>query len=360
MDLSRLQLNPHKLWHHLDRVAAWKDGEYFPPVFLEFSPTDRCNQRCWFCYTEYLGHTKTDIRDEDMVRIFKDMGQAGVRAVQIQGTGEPLLNKGTPDAIVEGSKAGLSLALCSNGVLMDEDTPAKIMPHLDWIRISALASTPEAYAKTHVCPEPHWNRAIENIKRCVDVRNSTGIETVIGASFVVSVESANDVYDTTSMLKDLGVDFVLIKPAQILSHNESHEWKKDVYKEFDDLLSKSEALQSDEFLVSFRRDQFGVQENQGAFKKAFDKCHGLTFEAMVDADYGVYPCLQFWRNEEYCYGNLKENSFEEIWRSDRRKEVQDRILNDYDLDQCTCSCKQSHVNKELCKISNPPMHVNFL
>lgn len=29
MDLSRLNLEPHKLFHHLDEVVKWRDGECF-------------------------------------------------------------------------------------------------------------------------------------------------------------------------------------------------------------------------------------------------------------------------------------------------------------------------------------------
>jgi MoaA/NifB/PqqE/SkfB family radical SAM enzyme len=360
MDLSRLQLRPHKLFHHLDRVTAWKNGEYFPPIFIEFSPTDRCNQRCWFCYTNYLGHRKLDIGPAEMVRVFRDLGQAGVRAVQIQGTGEPLLNSATPDAIVAGHEAGLSLALCSNGVLLDDAITERIIPHLEWIRFSAFESTAERYARTHGCPEAQWHKLVHNIRETVRIREKLSTGTVIGVMVVLFPYNALHLLETVRMLKGFGVDFVHIKPPQVSIHNPDHDWPRGLNETFAEQVEQVLGLQDREFIVSYRKDQFEVEKAPGPFVKDFDTCHGLEFEALIDADYGVYPCLQFWRNPEFCYGNLKESSFDAIWRSDRRKEVQRKIYTEFDLNKCFCACKQSHLNSELCRLGNPPLHVNFL
>jgi radical SAM protein with 4Fe4S-binding SPASM domain len=360
MDLSRLQLQPHKLFHHLEEVLRWRKGEYFPPIFVNFSPTDLCNQNCWYCYTQYLGHKKLEIQGDLLVRIFQDMGHAGVKSVMIQGTGEPLLNKSTPDAIVEGRRAGLSLALCTNGVLLNNEVLEKILPSLEWMRVSDVECSSELYAKSHGSPESHWHRVIKNLKIAVEIRERERLDTVLSAHMLLFPYNAKYVVETTKMIKDLGLDYILIKSANQSIHNPQHRWPLDTHKKASKFLEEAKKLEDREFKVSIRYDQFEVQQEGKPFKKSFKRCYGLEFETMVDADGGVYPCLHFWRTPDYCYGNLYERTFEEIWKGERRRQVLDKIYNHFDLDNCHFGCKHRHINETLWELANPPMHVNFL
>jgi len=360
VDLSRLQLKPHKLFYHLEEVLKWKNGEYFPPIFVELSPTDLCNQKCWYCYTKYLGHKKLELEGELLKRIMREMGQAGVKSVMIQGTGEPLVNRAVPDAIVEGKKAGLSLALCTNGVLLNLEILEKVLPNLEWLRVSDVELTPELYAKSHGSPQSHWHRVMKNLKTAVEIRERDGLDVVLATHMLLFPYNVESVVETTKMIKDIGVDYILIKSANQSIFNPDHRWPRDTHAKYRHLLEEAKSLEDREFLVSVRFDQFEVQEKEGPFKKNFEKCYGLEFETMVDADGGVYPCLHFWRNKDYCYGNLKEESFDQIWRSERRRRVLDEIYNHFDLNNCHFGCKQMHINSTLWELANPPMHVNFL
>jgi len=360
MELSRLQLQPHKLFHHLEEVIKWEKGEYFAPIFIEFSPIDRCNQKCWYCYVEYLQHQNLEIEGKLLIEIFRDMGRAGVKSVMIQGTGEPLLNKATPDAIVEGFNSGLSLALCSNGVLLNSEMLKKILPCLEWLRISAVEYTPVLYAKSHGSPEAHWHKVIENLKIAVRIRQQEKLKTILAVHFLIFPYNVEYIVKTVKMVKDIGIDYILIKSANQSIHNPSHHWERDTHKRFIPLLKEAKDLETDEFKVSVRFDQFEVQEECGSFKKKFKKCYGLEFEAMIDADGGVYPCLHFWRDKDYCYGNLHEETFAEIWKGQRRRSVLNKIYNEFDLNNCHFGCKQMHINETLWELKNPPMHINFL
>lgn len=360
MDLSRLNLKPHKLFQHLDEVIKWRDGKYFAPIFVELSPIDVCNQRCHFCYTEYMGHQRLAIAEDLLVKIFEDLGEEGVKAVQIQGTGEPLLNQALPEAILRGRSAGLDLALCTNGVLLEPQVTERILSSLSWVRVSAIESQPSVYAKTHGCSEWHWHRVVENIKRMVKAREEGGLETVLACHYIPFPYNAKYVYDVVSMCRDLGMDYIQIKPAFVSLHNPSHAWDRDTYLQFRELFEKASALQTGDFLVDIRWDQFERQKDEGPFPKSYRCCYGMEFETMIDSDSCVYPCLNFWRDEAHRIGDLKEMGFGEIWRSERRRQVLDGIYADYELGKCHFGCKHHHINITLWELANPPMHKNFL
>jgi radical SAM protein with 4Fe4S-binding SPASM domain len=357
MNLKRLKLEPHKLWQHLDEIQKWKKEDYFPPIYIEMSPTDRCQQRCHYCYTQYLGHQKLDITDDLYIRTMRDLGDAGVKSLQIQGTGEPLLHKKTPDAIIEANKSGVDVALCSNGVLFTPDKIDKCFESLSWYRISAVERNGELYSKSHGCNKEQFNQLIDNIKYMMDYRNDNGLDTIVGASIIAFPYNSPHIYETVKLYKDLGIDWIHVKCASISTHNPQFNWDRKTHIKFKDEFERIKEFNNDEFKVLVRYDQFMTL--QDFFPKTYECCFGIEFETMIDADAKVYPCFHFWRNKDYCIGDLNENTFEEIWKSDRKKNVMSKVYQEHNLSECTSQCKNDHINKDLWELKNPPLHHNF-
>jgi len=93
----------------------------------------------------------------------------------------------------------------------------------------------------------------------------------------------------------------------------------------------------------------------------FKHCYGLEFETVINSDAKIYPCFMLWNKPEFLIGDLTKQSFDEIWRSDRRREVLNRIYYDYDIRKCGMnSCRQGHISEALSLIKHPPIHRNFL
>lgn len=360
MDFSRYKLKPHKLFHHLEEVIKWKKRELFPPIYVEINPTDRCNQKCVFCYTKYLGHKALSIPDGLLIKIFKDMGEYGVKSVLIQGTGEPLLHESLPDAILEGKDSGLDIALCTNGSLLNDELVEKIVPHLTFLRISAFEASKELYAKTHGVNEAQWRNVVEGLKAAVRVRNREKNDTLIQATFIPLDHNLHSVVETVCMLKDIGVDYVMIKPPQHSYHNQDLIWDREAYASYSALFDEARALGDDTFLVNARWDMADIEMKDGPFRKTYKKCYGVEFEVAIDANSKIYPCFQYWRDDRFCLGDLNEKSFSDIWSGEERRTVMNRFYKEADLDECRCQCKQHHINETLWELANPPLHVNFL
>ena len=100
-----------------------------------------------------------------------------------------------------------------------------------------------------------------------------------------------------------------------------------------------------------------------------EKCHGLKFLANVGADGNVYTCSGSWYEEKDCYGSLKNNTLEEIWKSERFKKIfTRRSKTAHEL--CFTQCHNIPMNKYLMDLkdsdgkivtpSNPPDHINFV
>jgi radical SAM protein with 4Fe4S-binding SPASM domain len=87
-------------------------------------------------------------------------------------------------------------------------------------------------------------------------------------------------------------------------------------------------------------------------------CSGLDFEFVIGADAKLYPCFEFWGNEEYSFGDLQKESFNKAWKSPRRADVKDKINDCYDTKNCNI-CNVMYYNKALYDILNNTLHARF-
>ena len=90
---ERFRFDGHKMTHHLDRIAAWQNGEKFAPVHIDMGLTKFCNTACIYCYAVVQNMTKgVMISREALLNYIEDCGKLGVRSIGFIGDGEPTLN----------------------------------------------------------------------------------------------------------------------------------------------------------------------------------------------------------------------------------------------------------------------------
>jgi GTP 3',8-cyclase len=357
-DLNRVKLGNnvglHSLFYHLEELVKWEKGEYFAPLFVDISPTSRCNQDCPFCFTEWLRAKPKTIPGDLLIKIFGDMAEAGVKTCEIQGSGEPFLNPAVPDAIVTGGSGGMNICVVSNGVLLNQEILKKIMQYVSFFRISNLEPTPELYARTHGCAESQFRRAVYALEEAVRIRCSEGLNTVVTATVIVFYYNAPYVVDTVRMLKNIGVDVVHVKSPGIMQHNKEHNWQTDTYDKFKDKFEEAKSLEDDDFKVNIRCDYFDFHD--GKIDRSYKKCYGVEFAVHISSGAKIYPCYTYWEDERYCLGDLNRQSFRDIWAGDERKEVMKRFYEEVDPDDCKFHCKQHSPNEVLWELANPPIH----
>lgn len=361
-DLSKVKLGNniglHSLFYHLEELLRWKNGEYFPPLFVDISPTSKCNQNCFFCFTEWLKANPKTIPGDLLKKIFNDMAKAGVKTCEVQGSGEPFLNPALPDAIVIGNKAGMNICIVSNGTLLNEEILNKIMPHLSFFRISNLEYTPELYAKTHGCPEKQFFKAVETLEKAVKIRDREGLYTIITATIITFYYNAPYIVDTVKMLKNIGIDIVHIKSPGIMQHNKGHNWETDTHIKFRDKFEEAKLLEDKNFKVNIRCDYFDFYAEDKNIHRTYKKCYGIEFAVHISSEAKIYPCYTYWGDNRYCLGDLNEKSFQDIWASDERKQIVKKFHNESDNKKCIFYCKQHSPNEVLWELANPPLHAN--
>ena len=349
-----LQLSGHKLHHHTEELVKWQKGEEFFPIHMDISPIGKCNHRCVHCYVDYLGHKGPKLDHDIFLSLAKDIGQCGVKSAFVAGTGEPFLNEATAKAIAIAAENGTDMATSTNGVLLSEDDLQTALPALTWMRFSILGGNAEAYSQLHQTKEEDWPQLVKVLGRAGEIKAQRKLGVTLGAVFCLMKENVHTATSLAKILKESGFDYLVVKPP---SQNVRNDFRADVhlFEQCEDVLNELRAFTDDNFRVEIRMDQFEQLQ-----KRDYKSCLGLPFITMVGEDGGVYTCNGFWGNDDYKYGSLHEKSFKEIWQSDIRKAIQDRVEKHQDFHTCEPICRHNSINRFLWSLRNPPDHINFI
>lgn len=348
-----LRIDSHKLIYHPRRVSQWLSGETIYPVCIEIGPIARCNHRCIYCAFDYLGYKGPLIDTNVLKRALADVAQHGVKSVVFAGEGEPLLHHEISELTIFAKSSGLDIALSTNGVLFNNGLARECLESLAWIRFSLDAGTRETYVRVHRCLEKDFETALENINNAVKVKRTHGYNCGIGVQALLLPENLEEMVSLGIMLKDIGVDYFTVKPFS--KHPSSI---CDINFDYINSLPLGEELRrlnSDSFKVVFRAH---TMEKLGE-ERPYKECLGLPFMTVIDSHGDVYTCNTFLGNKDFCYGNIYQNSFSEIWEGEQRKGVL-KMVAEMGIEKCREVCRLDEMNRYLWELRNPPVQVNFI
>ena len=166
--IDKYIMDGHKLYWHADRVNNWLSGKRIVPIHIDVGLSKGCNIRCEYCFGVLQGNfyrkgSEIYFPREPLLRYVKEAGEVGIRSMAFIGEGEPLLNPYVYEAIAEARKAGVDVALGTNGILLDTGKRGEgALECLSWIRFNISAASEQAYIRIHRSKE--FSKAIEKIK----------------------------------------------------------------------------------------------------------------------------------------------------------------------------------------------------
>lgn len=352
--MSELFLDGSKLLHHLPVVEKWKKGERFFPIHVEISPTSGCNQRCNLCYVDYLGHKSGFLEESILNSLIEEFHKLGVKSVLLAGEGEPTANKGIVSMIQRAGKLGVDMALNTNAVLMDTEMSEAILPHLMWLRFTFQSSDPEIYQSIHKGHKSDFERATKNVREAVRIKKEKNLPVTLGIQQILINENYRNIYNTALFAKEMGVDYYVVKRFSKHPKN-SYDVPENLWKESVDQLKEVEKLSDSNFKVIVRWNNFEKDCN-----RVYKKCIGTPFITQILANGKIYPCSQFFKDDSFAYGDLHNNSFEEIFRSGKVEEITKRIENEINVKNCISYCRHHSTNQFLWNLYDEPKHANFI
>ena len=353
------QCNPQsKLLWHFSRVVEWEKTGDTSPILFEIDPSNKCNHDCPWCSFSKLRSENKDMLCWDVLKSMLDSMKAmGVKAINWTGGGEPLLNPETIKAIQYAKEIGLDQGIFTNGQLMTQEKADIMAKCMTWVRVSLDGYNSESYAWSHGTSSVAFYKVLANLKYFASIQD----RCTLGIGFILHEKNYEGITEIAHTAKDLGVDYIQFKPEirrPGIPQVDPTFFKEKIFP----LLETAEKLSTNKFNVMITTYRFNdVLSPETNYGRNYKKCLSHFFQGAIGADSKVYLCDHHKGEKEYEFGNLKENTLQEVWDSSRRKEVI-KFLDSTDLSQCQACCRNHETNKFLWNIKNvrTEMHPNHI
>ncbi len=358
IDSQKISLHPERVTQWIVAKDDWEKIKKLYPIYVEIAPIGACNHRCTFCSVDYLGYKTVSQNEATLISALRNMAQHGVKSVMFAGEGEPALWKPLPNVLEIAKDFKLDFAMTTNMVPFTKANTEKFVANCSWIKASINAGTKETYESIHQTKASDFDLVMKNFQRSVEIKHQQGYECTLGAQILLLPENKEHVISLAQRLKDIGADYLVIKPYTQSLYGISHVYEGLRYDDMMYLKSELDRVSSSSFKVVFRDNTMIKLKEE---KQPYDKCYSTpAFWGYIMADGSVYSCGAYLGNENFNLGNINDSSFSEIWEGEGRKHNFLHVRDELSIENCRKNCRMDEVNRYLWELKHPSPHVNFI
>jgi len=359
MAQDKFAIDSHKLFWHLDRVAAWQKNRLIVPIYLEISPVSYCNHACVFCGLDFAHNEHLILNAGTLMDRIDQMARLGVKSIMFAGEGEPLLHPQLTDIVQHTNKSGIDVSITTNGMNGNYQLWNNILPSLKWLRFSIDAAGPETYASVHGVSGTCFNRTLSSLRNALEIKKLKNLPVTIGVQFLMIRQNLADIEKAIGCYEEMGVDYLSFKP----------------YSEHPQMLNKSgftytcEMIEAVDKIVGMRSENSKIpiiyrKRATQAYAKGIHKyssCCAIPFWGYVSSKGDFYTCSVYLNDERFKVGNIYSDDMNSIFSGQRRKKSIDYAEYELDLGQeCRLNCRMARINEFLDFLKQKPEHINFI
>jgi radical SAM protein with 4Fe4S-binding SPASM domain len=308
------KLTPLRLWNGIKVLSSFyiskiidKPVQWGYPVSISFEPTTSCNLRCPECpsglraFTRPTGMLQKDFFKETIDDVYKEL-----LYLIFYFQGEPYLNPSFLDMVKYAADKGIYTATSTNAHYLTDDAAKKTVESgLDRLIISIDGTTQDSYEQYRV--GGNLEKVIAGAKNIVKWKKELNSKTpFVFFQFLVVKHNEHQIEDIKKLAKEIGVDEVRFKSAQV------YDYEND----------PNNLIPINEKYSRYKRNADGSFKAKNKFA---NRCWKLWHANVITWDGLVVPCC-FDKDAMHRLGNLKNESFKNIWHNENYKQFRGELM----------------------------------
>ncbi len=302
-------------------VSKWskKTVQWGYPISVGFEPTTSCNLRCPECPSGLRSFTRpTGMLGDNIFKKTIDEISKELLYLIFYFQGEPYLNPNFLDMVKYASDKGIYTATSTNAHYLTEANARKTVESgLDRLIISIDGTTQETYEQYRVGGD--LEKVIQGTRNIIKVKKELKAKKpAVYFQFLVVKPNEHQIEDIKILAKEVGVDQVLFKTAQVYDYENGNPLIPTI-----DRYSRYRKN---------KEGQFEIKSNLS------NHCWRLWNNPVITWDGLIVPCC-FDKDAQHQLGDLKTATFHEIWNNKTYKDFRSSVLESRkNIDICTnCS-----------------------
>ena len=309
------KLTPARLWNGIKVLSSFyisrllgKPVQWGYPVSISFEPTTSCNLRCPECpsglraFTRPTGMLQKDFFTQTIDDIYKEL-----LYLIFYFQGEPYLNTDFLEMVKYASGKGIYTATSTNAhYLTDEAAKKTVESGLDRLIISIDGTTQDVYKQYRI--GGNIDKVIAGAKNIVKWKKELNSKTpFVFFQFLVVKPNEHQVEDIKKLAKEVGVNEVRFKTAQV------YDYKND----------PNQLIPVNNKFSRYNKNADGTYSPKN---KLANRCWKLQHANVITWDGLVVPCC-FDKDATHRLGNLKNESFKNIWHNSNYKQFRAELMH---------------------------------
>lgn len=276
------------------------------PITISFEPTTSCNLRCPECPSGLRSFTRpTGMLEQSLFQKVIDQLAGSLSFLTFYFQGEPYLHPDFLQMVKYASAKGIYTATSTNAhYLNDERARLTVESGLDRLIISIDGTTQDTYQSYRIGGS--LDKVMEGARNVMAWRKKLKSKTPhVIFQFLVVKPNEHQIPEVYSIAKEIGVDHVVLKTAQIYDYENG-----------------SDLIPSLDQYSRYKKSQDGTY----AIKNKLDNnCWKMWHSCVITWDGKVVPCC-FDKDAHHVLGDLTQQSFKEIWNGEKYNQFRASLL----------------------------------
>lgn len=304
------------------------------------SLTNRCNLKCRMCDIPLC--KEEELTTQEWKTVIRDSSLIGAETVVFSG-GEPMLRSDIFELIYFAKNNSLRVCLTSNGVAIDDKAAVNLRDA--GVNVVNISIDGSRGAHDYLRGDGAFNKAVG----ALDSLHRHRIETTIAS--IISKYNYQELGYVVKLANEYKVTTIKFQPFSNIFLNGRKGGGEFLFSDID-----SEKMDKVIEEIDFSCRRHGIATNPKSYLKNISAylctknnsqmkgCNALLASCPINSRGNFYPCWVFVNNSTLI-GNVKNNRLADLWNSNKRKNILNKINND-GCPGCMMSCYDDNFGKE--------------